>query len=107
MTADDEKVEGRPEGDVELRPEGDVVLRPEGDDYDLLTYGEAGARLAAEIRRETQRLTELQSAGADEVEIATTERRIADLRAAADRQQAASEASADFTRFFGYDPTTK
>jgi len=83
------------------------IERPEADDYDLLTYGEAGVRLAEEIQREATRLTELESAGADDVEIAAVRRRIEDLKAAAQRQRAASEASADFTRFFGYDPKAK
>jgi hypothetical protein len=81
--------------------------RPEGDDYDLLTYGEAGARLVGEIRRETRRLTELESAGADAGEIAAVQRRITALTAAAKRQQAAAADAADFTKFFGYDPKKK
>jgi hypothetical protein len=83
------------------------VTRPDDEDYDLLTYGEAGARLAQEIRQETERLTELQSAGGDDVEIAAAQRRLAELEAAVRRQQAAASEAADFTRFFGYDPKAK
>jgi hypothetical protein len=35
------------------------VERPDDDDYDLLTYGEAAARLAEEINAERHRLDEL------------------------------------------------
>jgi hypothetical protein len=38
----------------------DEVERPEDDDYDLLTFGEAGARLQQEVNRERRRLRELE-----------------------------------------------
>ena len=78
--------------------------RPDADDYDLLTYGEAGARLVEEIARERRRLDQLQAAGADGGQLASVRQRIGDLREAADRQQAAAAERADFERFFGYDP---
>ena len=78
--------------------------RPDADDYDLLTFGEAGARLVEEIARERRRLDQLQAAGADGGQLASVRQRIGDLREAADRQQAAAAEQADFERFFGYDP---
>ena len=84
------------------------VLRPEGDDdYDLLTYGEAGARLTEEIRRQNRVLADLESSGAAAAEITAVRNRIEDLKAAAKRQQEAAAERADFTKFFGYDPKTK
>jgi hypothetical protein len=81
--------------------------RPDADDYDLLTYGEAGARLVEEIARERRRLNQLQAAGADGGQLASVRQRIGDLREAADRQQAAAAERADFERFFGYDPKAR
>lgn len=89
------------------RPEDSAGLRPEDDDYDLLTYGEAGARLVEEVRRQNRVLADLESSGADDAAIAAVRKRIEDLEAAAKRQQAAKADLADFTKFFGYDPKTK
>jgi chromosome segregation ATPase len=36
------------------------AVRPDDDDYDLLTFGEAGARLTVEIEQETRRLEQLE-----------------------------------------------
>jgi hypothetical protein len=83
------------------------VERPDADDYDLLTYGEAGARLVEEIRRKTAELRALEAEGSDDDAIAAVKQRIADLGAAVDRQRVAAAERADFTKFFGYDPTTK
>jgi hypothetical protein len=81
--------------------------RPEEDDYDLLTYGEAGARLTEEIRRQNRVLADLESSGAPAADIAAVRKRIDDLKAAAKRQQEAAAERADFTKFFGYDPRQK
>jgi hypothetical protein len=89
------------------RPEDSAHLRPEEDDYDLLTYGEAGARLTEEIRRQNRVLTDLESSGAEDADIVAVRKRIGDLKAAAERQQAAALERADFTKFFGYDPQQK
>jgi excinuclease UvrABC nuclease subunit len=83
--------------------------RPEDDDYDLLTYGEAGARLRTEIKKQTQLLEELeermQVADNDLAhEIAAVQSRISELKDAAQRQTAQQNEAADFERFFGYDP---
>jgi hypothetical protein len=83
--------------------EDQPVERPEDDDYDLLTYGEANARLRTEIGEAQRRLAELDNGG-DEPEVAALRRRLRDLTDAAERQVAAQREAADFTRFFGYDP---
>lgn len=41
----------------------DLEARPVDDDYDLLTFGEAGARLIEEIRRQRSRVESLLAAG--------------------------------------------
>jgi hypothetical protein len=80
--------------------------RPDADDFDLLTYGEAGARLVEEIRRERRRLDQLGAAGADSGQLASVRQRMGDLQEAAERQRAAAAERADFQSFFGYDPKT-
>jgi hypothetical protein len=94
-----------------VRAEPDAIERPEDDDYDLLTYGEAGARLTEEIRRQNRVLADLESSATDSADsraqIAAVRNRIGDLKAAAKRQQEAAAEPADFTKFFGYDPRTK
>jgi hypothetical protein len=64
------------------------VERPEDDDYDLLTFGEAGARLQEEVNRERRRLRELEdrSAGGPSDELAT---QIASVRTRLDALQEA------------------
>jgi DNA repair exonuclease SbcCD ATPase subunit len=83
--------------------------RPDEDDYDLLTYGEAGARLAGEIRKERAHLEELeermQVTDSDLAhEIAAVQKRIDELKDAAERQTTQQREARDFERFFGYDP---
>jgi hypothetical protein len=83
--------------------------RPEDDDYDLLTYGEASARLRSEIDKQTRLLEELEErmlvADNDLAdEIASVQHRIDELKAAVQRQVAQQREAADFVRFFGYDP---
>ena len=98
--------------------------RPGDDDYDLLTYGEAAARLTEEIRKERRRLAELEERArrgteADEQReraghgteagagIAAVLRRISELTQAAERQARQQREARDFVRFFGYDPRAK
>src|SRR4030081_1392949 len=46
------------------------VVREDEDDYDLLTFGEAGARLDAEIRRLAGRIRQLEEAADESAELA-------------------------------------
>jgi predicted nucleic acid-binding Zn-ribbon protein len=83
----------------------DPSSRPEDDDYDLLTYGEATARLAEEIAKARRRLDELEQQSADSgTEAAAVRQRIDDLEAAASRQAAQQREARDFERFFGFSP---
>jgi hypothetical protein len=98
-----------------------AAQRPGDDDYDLLTYGEAAARLTEEIRKERRRLGELEERarrgteagpgaagpGHASADIAAVRRRIADLTRAAERQARQQREARDFARFFGYDPRAR
>jgi hypothetical protein len=88
-------------------PEEIHADRPDDDDYDLLTFGEAGARLIEEIAKEKRRLVALEASGEDTSAAAAIRQRITDLEAAAERQRDAAVERADFTKFFGYDPKEK
>jgi hypothetical protein len=46
-------------------PSDELEQRPEDDDYDLLTFGEAGARLVEEVRRQRRLIESLSDAGAE------------------------------------------
>jgi hypothetical protein len=60
----------------------DSEARPEDDDYDLLTFGEAGARLVEEIRRQEQRIVELTESTASEADLTKAQHRLELLQAA-------------------------
>jgi hypothetical protein len=76
--------------------------RPEDDDYDLLTFGEAGARLTEEIRRQERYVAELLSAGADADALALTRAtsRLEALNAAQIRNRKPSIAQLKASGFF-------
>jgi hypothetical protein len=79
------------------------VERPEDDDHDLLTFGEAGARLEIEIRTLRARLRELEAASPrDEAAIAGATARLAALRDSAERNKAQPINDENFEKFFGY-----
>ncbi|HEX3713930.1 MAG TPA: hypothetical protein VHV09_14145 [Trebonia sp.] len=79
------------------------VERPEDDDHDLLTFGEAGARLEIELRTMRARLAELESASPrDEAAIAQTAARLAALKEGAERNSAQPINDENFELFFGY-----
>jgi hypothetical protein len=88
------------EATVEL-PED--VERPEDDDHDLLTFGEAGARLEIEIRTLRVRLGELEDTQPrDEAAIEAATARLAALKDSAERNKAQPINDENFERFFGY-----
>jgi hypothetical protein len=79
------------------------VERPEDDDHDLLTFGEAGARLEIEIRTVRVRLREL--AGKQPREDAAIKEaadRLAALLQSAERNRAQPINDENFESFFGY-----
>ena len=86
-------------------PPGRALERPDDDDHDLLTYGEAGARLHEEIESQQQHLARLQAAGAPGVEEA--EKRLKLLLGAAERNARQPINDENFERFFGYRGTAR
>jgi hypothetical protein len=79
------------------------VERPEDDDHDLLTFGEAGARLEIELRTMRARLNELKAASPrDETAIAEAAARLAALEEGAQRNRAQPINDENFELFFGY-----
>jgi hypothetical protein len=92
----------QPGDDAKLeRPED--VERPEDDDHDLLTFGEAGARLEIEIRTLRARLRELENEQPrDEAAITATADRLAAFEEGAERNRAQPINDENFEKFFGY-----
>jgi hypothetical protein len=79
------------------------VERPEDDDHDLLTFGEAGARLEIEIRTVRARLRELQDEQpCDDAAIKAAADRLAALQESAERNRAQPINDENFESFFGY-----
>jgi hypothetical protein len=79
----------------------------EDEDYDLLTFDEAGVRLAEEIERERARLAEFERAGDDPERPHAAEAsrlRLEDLRAAAQRNGRRALDADGFEKLFGYRP---
>ncbi|MCW2720631.1 hypothetical protein [Pseudonocardia sp.] len=80
-----------------------AVERPDEDDYDLLTFGEAGARLQIEIRAQRTRVNELETqTPPDEAVLAPARARLAALEEGARRNSAQPINDANFEMFFGY-----
>ncbi|WP_024795307.1 hypothetical protein [Tomitella biformata] len=84
------------------------TAREEEDDHDLLTFGEAGARLSGEVAELVARVRKLEAeGGAGEEELDDARGRLADLRAAAERNARHPINDANFARFFGYEGTAR
>jgi hypothetical protein len=80
------------------------LFRDDEDDYDLLTFGEAGARLDHEIRVLRARIEEIeQRQDPDQGELAAARTRLAALRDAAARNARQPITDENFTKFFGYE----
>jgi hypothetical protein len=79
--------------------------RPESDDYDLLTYGEAAARLAELLVAERETLAALtRQAHPDRTRIHQLEQRIALLESSDARYRQQSLTAKAFTQRFGFTP---
>ena len=93
-------------GDGESGPDdsaGPDPERPDDDDHDLLTFGEAGARLHIEVRAMRERVRALAAASpVDEVALAAARSRLAALEEGVRRNTAQSINDENFERFFGY-----
>jgi L-rhamnose isomerase len=80
-----------------------AVERPDDDDHDLLTFGEAGARLQLEIRAVRERIAELERGRpVDETTLGSAQERLAALEEGAARNSAQPINDENFERFFGY-----
>ena len=86
-------------------PRGRAPERPDDDDHDLLTYGEAGARLHEEIEWQQQHLARLRADGAPGVEEA--QKRLKLLLDTAERNARQPINDENFERFFGYRGTAR
>ena len=74
----------------------------QAEDLDLLTFGEARARLAEEIDAERDRLTALRAAGADESLVAASRARLEALSAGLKRNRAGRITPENEAEFFGH-----
>ena len=75
----------------------------QAEDFDLLTFGEARARLAEEIDAERNRLTALRAAAADESRVAASQARLEALTAALQRNRAGRITPDNAAEFFGHE----
>ena len=75
----------------------------QAEDFDLLTFGEARARLAEEIDAERNRLTALRAASAAEWLVAASRARLDALTAALERNRAGRITPQNAAEFFGYE----
>jgi hypothetical protein len=77
--------------------------RVDDDDHDLLTFGEAGARLHGEITAMRERVRVLAEADpVDEQALAAARSRLAALEEGYERNTAQAINDENFERFFGY-----
>ncbi|MCW2529096.1 MAG: hypothetical protein JWM76_3956 [Pseudonocardiales bacterium] len=81
-----------------------ALAREDEDDYDLLTFGEAGARLDQEVRRLARSVAELEkSAADDDHELQRSRARLEALLGAQARNARQPINDENFTKFFGYE----
>lgn len=81
--------------------------RPESDDYDLLTYGEASARLTELLATERDNLATLsRQTHPDPTRVNQLEQRIALLESSRARYRQQSLSGEDFVQRFGLTPRT-
>ncbi|HEX4189489.1 MAG TPA: hypothetical protein VHZ06_00730 [Marmoricola sp.] len=81
-----------------------VREREEDEDHDLLTYGEAGVRLAEEVVALRAKIADLTRADADTTSLSA---RLVDLEAALARNSRQPINDETFERFFGYKGTAR
>jgi hypothetical protein len=80
---------------------GTARKRVDEDDHDLLTFGEAGERLRAEVAAAAKEVDRLQHDGPED-QLEKAKARLDALRSAAARNSAQPINDANFEKFFGY-----
>ena len=78
-----------------------MVERPDDEDHDLLTFGEAGARLEEEVIKQERIIERLRLGNADEATIAGAQRRLDALERARTRNSPPSLDDLKSSGFFG------
>lgn len=81
--------------------------RLDEDDHDLLTFGEAGARLSADIGETRTRIAALERSSGDAAELGRARDRLYALEQALTRNSAPPINDANFEEFFGYPGTAR
>lgn len=77
--------------------------RTQEDDHDLLTFGEVGLRLQDAIHNLLAQANALKAADGESAETRRLEKRIAQLQAAAARNESQPITDENFFKFFGYE----
>jgi hypothetical protein len=99
-----QKRKRRGDGVSSAQADDQPLAREIEDDYDLLTFGEAGARLDHEIRALRAQVEEIeQRQPPDQGELAAARARLSALRDAAARNARQPITDENFTKFFGYE----
>jgi len=78
-----------------------LVARPDDEDHDLLTFGEAGARLTEEVIKQQRIIQRLREGGASDEVVAGAERRLVALERARSRNSPPSLEDLKSSGFFG------
>jgi hypothetical protein len=100
----DEPVNARPEASsaAAIDPHADPVIeRADDEDYDLLTFGEAGARLTEEVAKQRAVIDQLRAGQAQADIVERAEQRLSMLRAAVERNRKPSLDEMRRSGFFG------
>ena len=96
---------------AEQEPDEAVLAREDEDDYDLLTYGEAGARVTEEIAAEKARVADWDARAAAGEDVGEKRdrcvQRLELLRDAARRNARQPITDENFEKFFGYRGSAK
>jgi hypothetical protein len=88
-------------------PAATTHQRDDEDDHDLLTYGEALARLSEEAARLRDRIAELEARPGGKNELLAARRRLDVLEQAAERNRRQPINDDNFEQFFGYRGTAR
>jgi len=78
-----------------------LVARPDDEDHDLLTFGEAGARLSEEVMKQQRIIQRLREEGASDEIVAGAESRLVALERARSRNSPPSLDDLKSSGFFG------